>query len=313
MGGKKTVTNNIDQTQKNAPPEWALPGLQELAQRITSIIPQVPGQQYGGEFIAGPNALQQGSLPLYAGASQQALGASQQAGEAAQALTGQGAQFGEWLTPRFDTSQAAAAATAPIMRNLTENILPGLQSSALQSGAYGNTRMTDILPSLAIRDATRGAQEIAAQMAFTEHQGAMQNQLQGFGAMTERGLGTEGLRQQRLMGLPQLLDTQMRMGAGAGDILSMAGNLQQGWDQSAIDNELAKFQYNLQYPFQGLDTAASLLAGLAHGYGTQTMTGTNKTVEKSGGMAPWLGAALGIGSTIAGFPGIGSMFGGGGK
>lgn len=312
MPGKKTTNNVTNQTQTNAPPEWALPGLEQLASRITSIIPNMPGPAYTGDFVAPPNATQYSALPIFANASNMALQGADQAGQAASALTSGGPNYGAWNTPRFDTTAAAMAASQPIFRQLQQQVLPGLQSSALASGAYGGGRAMELLPGMAIRDAVRGAQEIGTNMAFAEHQGAMQDQLAGYQALTQRGLGTEGLRQQALLGLPSLLDARMRMATGAGDILSQSGSMQQAWDQSAINNQLARFQYNQDYPFQGLDRAAQLLSGLASGYGTQTMHGTTKTTESSGGLAPWLGGAIGLASTLAGMPGIGSALGLGG-
>lgn len=318
MGGKTTVqtTSNKNETQTAAPPSWTLPGLEQLAARVINVIPQVPGEKYMGDFVANPNQTQYSAMPLYQQAAQGAQGAA--------ALAGQGAQqaanfqtplgFDQWQGQKYDTMPAIQAATAPLMRQLGQQILPSLQSDALMSGAYGNNRNMSLMPQMAIRDSMRGMQEIAAGIDYGEHARLQNERLQGYGAATQRGLGAAQLQQngqlQALNLLPGLLDTQMRMQTGAADILSQSGSMQQQWDQSAIDNQLARFNYNLNYPFQGLDTATNLLAALSGNYGTQTTVGTNtqKQTQSSGGLAPILGGMIGLGSMVAGFPGVGGLF-----
>jgi len=320
MGGstRQTQESRQNSTQTNAPPSWALPGLMDLAQRVTGLVGNLPGPSYTGDFVAQSNPLQHSAIPMYQNAATAAQRAGSMIGEAGQQLVQGGPQFGQWDTPRFDTSAAAQAASAPIMRNLTENLLPSLQSSALASGAFGNSRMMEILPSLAIRDAVRGSQEIGAQMALGEHEMAMNNQLQGYQALTGRGLGVEGLRQQALTALPGMMDASLQMQTAAGDITSQAGGMQQQWAQQGIDNALARHDYDLNQPWFGLDRGTALMGQLAGNYGTQTMNGTSSQTQtqRTGGLAPVLAGAMGLASMAAGFPGAGgalsSLFGRGG-
>lgn len=85
--------------------------------------------------------------------------------------------------------------------------------------------------------------------------------------------------------------------AGGQDMLAQALGLQQGADQAAIDEALARYQYNLQAPFQGLDMAVPLLAALSGNYGTQTSQGQQTQVERTGG----------LGSVVQGIAGLAGM------
>jgi hypothetical protein len=70
-------------------------------------------------------------------------------------------------------------------------------------------------------------------------------------------------------------------------------------------------QYASQAPFMGLDTASQLLAELSGGWGTTSMHGdsTQTTTQSQSPFSQILQGALGVGSMLAGVPGLGSAIG----
>jgi hypothetical protein len=102
------------------------------------------------------------------------------------------------------------------------------------------------------------------------------------------------------------------MSTGANDLTAQAAAYDMALRQSEIDNALAQDAYAVQAPFRGLDMASSILGSFAP-YATQNMNGTSNsttTQTQSGGLfGQILQGALGIGSMVAGFPGLGTALG----
>jgi hypothetical protein len=213
--------------------------------------------------------------------------------------------------------QVISASTAPIMRQLQQQILPQIKSSALDSGAYSNDRAMAVMPQQAIEATTRDMNELGLKLGYDDYNnwenrrleaGKMdrENALGIYGADTERGLGSANAEQNWLQMLPQLTEAVTNAGVQQGDILSRAGDVDVGMRQAGIDNQLQREQYNINRPFMGLDTAADLYHTLSGNYGTQNTQGTQTTVEKSGGLGQIAQGLLGTAMGGA------AMFGGGG-
>jgi len=355
MGTSTTVKTN--ETQSNAPPTWAQPGLEELGGRVTSIIPTVPGQLYQGDFVAQPNGYDLATPGAYAGSANLAnsltpaalqnlfaaggqtgydsyggaglggfqgfqnytptnvsmpgfngfngyqtlgpdtsnyggfngytapgaadlgglafggfggpslnlnFGGSPGLGSAsgASSFGGGGTQSGasfDYSTPGgtsfngmagpavgsfadYDASAISpviAAATAPILRQLQESILPSLRSSAVESGAYGSTRMDNVLPSMTMAQVGRNAQELGIQTAYQDFSDMENRKQSAFGLGTQRGLGELAAQNQayqastgRGLGLGQLanqafgLETERGLGVSANEIAAAGVNNQ---------------------------------------------------------------------------------------
>jgi len=253
-----------------------------------------------------------------------------------------GQQIGGYQQPTFSTTlptqsfnmgdrqqnldQVITAASQPVMRQLQEQILPSIRSSALESGAYSGDRAMSVVPGSAIDAATRNMQDIATQLSYEDYnnwenrrlsafQSDQDRLLAGYNADTSRGLGTAETSQNWLNSLPNLLQTQNAMQAGAGDLYAQMGGFDQANRQAEIDNALAKENYAIQRPFAGLDTAAGLYATLGGNYGTQTGNSTNKTVEKTGGLGSVVQGLAGLGmagASLMGGGGLGGLLGGAG-
>ncbi len=252
MGSTKKTETKENSTQTVAPPSWTMPGIADAASRVTGALDTLPGVKYGGDFIAQPNAaLTQQTADAYTGAAAQSTDLSRYMLQQIQQ----------------DPRAAIEAAIHPVFKQLTEQVLPGIQSSAISSGAYSGDRANTILPGMAIRDSNESAQRIAAEIG-----------------------------ERRLQMLPEFANTSMGLSTGAGDLLAGANQVGMQGQQLGIDNELARQQYELQYPFQGLDMASALLARLSGNYGTTTRDGTSTQTQTTSGLGNIVQGALGAAS-----------------
>lgn len=321
MGSKKktTTTQTGNSTQTNTPAPYALPGMQQIGNYISGVLPSLQNINYTGDFVAAPSDLSLGVPNLYQQAANTALGLVPQA---------QGALNGAMQAPTFEgpglegsynsfagsnpggMEAAIQAAINPVSRNLMETILPSLQSSAIDSGAYGNSRAMTTLPAIAIGTANRDMQELAAQMTYQDFVDQQERQQSAYGLGTERGLGEAGVMTDRYGMTPDLLDSIMRLSGGAAELQAAGGQADEANRQAVIDNAMKQFEYQMNRPFMGYDVATDLLTKLTAGFGTQAgeFSNKSKTVESTGGMGNVLAGALGLASMIGGFP-----MGGGGS
>jgi len=321
---KQTTKSSTNQTQTNTPFAPALPGLTDLAGQIAGATAQVQSQTpYSGGFVALPGQLQQQVIPAYQQAAATAGSLVDPATQAAlqtnwqmPSFAGPGTEAGTQGFASYDPTAiqpVIEAAMAPYMRQLMEQVLPGLQSAGIESGAYSNDRALSTLPQMALRDTSRMAAEVGAGIGLQDFQNQQARQLEAFGLNTQRGLGEADVLTSRLGLYPALLDNIMRMSTGQASLTEHAAGYDTAMRQAAINDALARDAYAMQAPFRGLDTAASLYGTFAP-YGTQNMTGTSKTTQTS---SPSLGSqimqgALGVGGMLLGSPGGLSMLGLGG-
>ena len=323
MGSKKKTTETTNQTQTSAPPSWAEPTMIDLAGQIQNAVNQVRQvPAYTGDFVALPGALQNAVPGAYLDAAHMAQSLVPQA---QQALSAAGVMptydvSGAQLQPALQgfaagnpggMDAAIRAAIDPAYKALTEQVLPGLASSGIESGAYGSSRALTALPELAVRDFGQTAANLAAQMRYQDYTDTANRMLQGYTAATSRGLGEADVLTQRLGLTPDLLDAIMRMSGGAAELQAQGAAVDQANRQASIDNAMQRYQYQVNQPFMGYDVATDLISRLANGYGTQTLNGTTTTVQKTGGLAPIIGGALGAAMGLASLPmGGGASLGG---
>lgn len=322
MGSKSKQTQTTNQTQTSAPPSFTAPGLSLTADMVMQALQNLPTTAYNGPMVATADPTNTSAM------TQAYTNASNTAGGLGQWLQGQLPNL--TAAPTFNTTLPTAsydvgsgtdltpainAAIHPVFQELTQRILPGIRSSAIESGAYSGDRAMSVLPTQAIAESNEAAQRIAAQLAFEDYtnrenrrltawQGDQDRLLGGFQADTQRQLGVGDLLTQRFGLMPEMADSIMRMTSGQGDLLRIAGDLETARRQQEIDNALAMDQYGMTRPFMGLDIASELLARLSGGYGTQTLNGQTTTVQKTGGLGSIMQGALGLGSLIGGFPGL---------
>lgn len=320
--GSKTTTNTTSAGQQTvAPPSWALPQMQAIAGGIMNGIGAVQGTpKYTGDFVAHPGALQTAVPQGYMDAAAMARALVPQA-QGALTAAGQMPTFSiPNLQPALQTygstnpggmDAAVRAAINPVYKQLTEQILPSLQSSGMESGAYGGSRALVTLPGQALNDFSLNAGNIAAGMNYQDYTDTANRMLQGYGLDTTRGLGVADTLTSRLGLTPELLNSIMRLQGGAAELGAQGATADTANRQSLIDDQLQKYQYQLQQPFMGYDVATDLISKLAGNYGQTNTTGTQTQTQRSGGLAPILGGALGLGMAALSLPtGGGGSLGG---
>lgn len=328
MGSKQKTTTTSNQTATAAPPSFTLPGLTNVADQVTQAaagLGAIPA--YNGPMVAQPNAdMNNAAINAYTGAAGTAGNLAGFAQGQLPSLTA-APSFGTSVLPTAsfqagnggDLDAAIRASIDPVFHALTTQILPGIKSDALASGAYSGDRATAILPQMALHDATGQAENIAAQLGYQGYQANEDRRLQAFegdqnrfqgnyGLETARGLGTGNLMTDRMAQLPGLIDTIMRMSAGQGDLLSTASGMETAGRQAGINDSLARDAYATSRPFQGLDIASQLLAELSGHYGTTTQNGTQTTVQQTGGLGSIAQGILGAAALASNFiPGMGPV------
>lgn len=335
MGKKKSTSkSSTNQTTTSAPPSWTLPGLEQVAQQTTNAAAGLPTDFYQGDLVAQYD-------PAQVAAIQAAWGnTANLAGDMTGFLQdnlGNLTYRPDWamdtgdMTGMFnmgnmaDVNPVINASLAPVLRNLQENILPSLQSSADQSGAYSNNRAFSVLPGQALHDFSTEAGNIAATIGYQNYadyenrrlqawEGDMARRVAAYQAETQRGLGEGDLYANQAGMLPDYINSILKTSASQGDLMKMMMDLGMTADQAAIGNATARDTYDRTMPFVGLDSAASILQALSGNYGTQHMEGKSKTTQtQSGGLAGQLiQGALGLGMAAMGMPGgLGAMFGAG--
>lgn len=329
MGKSKSTqktTSNTNQSQTNTPWTPAIPGLTNLADLTTQAMQAAQAApQYQGDFIALPGALQQQVIPalqqsaaLAGSLVDPAMQAANQTNWQMPTFGGPSINAGTQTFGSYDASQVAPvveAAIQPYLRQLTEQILPSLQSSGIESGAYSNDRAFAVMPQTALRDTSRMAAEVGGGIAFQDFLEQQNRLQQAYGLSTQRGLGEADVLSSRLSMYPELLDTVMRMQTGASDLTSQAAAYDLAMRQSEIQNQLAQDAYRVQTPFRGLDMAANIFSTFSP-YASSNMRGTSNSTTTMTQQQPLAGqilqGALGVGSMLAGFPGLGTALGIGG-
>jgi hypothetical protein len=333
-------TSKSSETRTVAPPSWTMPGIEDASSRVTAALGNLPTATYGGDFTAPVDY--SGAIANYGQAAQRA---QQLAGFGQQQLTAAAPQYDFSTTlPSFDYKPGTydvgngtdltgkiQASLAPVYQQLTQQLLPSLRSSAMQSGAYSGSRAQEILPAMALQDYGQTAGNIASTIGYQDYndreqrrlsaygvdqgnalqaaQTAAQTQLAGFSADSARQFGMQQDRQNYANSLPDLIDTILRASTGSGDIAAQAAGLEQQQQQAVINNNLARQQYAVQQPFQGLDIATQLLAALSGNYGTTTSSGTQ--TQTSGGLGSVVAGGAGLAGLVGGFPVAGGgTFGG---
>lgn len=205
-------------------------------------------------------------------------------------------------------------------RNLTENLLPGVQDSFVRAGGFGGSRMGEF-GSRALRDTQESIlnqQAQALQAGYGQALGASQSDLsRQAGVGSTLGSLTQG-QQQALMGLGQQAGTlsqadiarnqsalgQLASLAGTGQQMALtdtaaleaAGKSQQGQTQAEMDANYNQWLAAQNYPKQQLDWLSTQVRGMAPITPQQTYTTGSAT---SYGASP-LSQLASAGATIAG-------------
>jgi len=321
MGSKKKTKTKTQQTTEAKPLDLVMPGYNTIASGVERGLADIQDVNYSGDFLAQAGDYQNRMPGIYADAAGTAGSLIPQLQDVF-AQSQQGVNFGDspllssgmqsfGSTNPLGMQGAVDAAIHPYMQQLTQNILPGLQSAGIESGAYGGTRSQQTMPLMAIADAGESAQRVAAALAYEDFKGQQDRILQGYGLSTDRGLGEGQIMNQRWQMAPELAGSIMDTLGGQTDFSQKASIADLGNRQLEIDNALKQFQYDMTRPFMGYDVAGNILGNMTQGYGNTNMQGTSTTTEKTGGMGNVVAGLGGLAMAAASLPtGGGATLGG---
>lgn len=158
------------------------------------------------------------------------------------------------------------------VRNLNENLIPGVQDQFLGSGQFGSTRNADIL-GRTVRDANAdingqvagalNAGYTNAQTMFTQdaNRQQAQQQLQGQTALQGAGLAT-GAAQSQASTLGALGQTMQQLGSADAQNLSTIGGQQQGLNQTVLNTDYTNQTNANNFDWNTLNNMNSVIRGL---------------------------------------------------
>jgi hypothetical protein len=287
-----------------------LPYLTQGLERAQSLF--LTGQQpefFPGQTYVSPSAATTEAIAQQEAIARQQSPVLQQAQQAYQASLGQVGQTaaGGFLNANPYQQAMMEAATRPLTQQFSQAVLPGISSLYSRSGRLGSGAMERALGT-ATEAYGRSLGDITANIAGTQYQ-------------QERGLQQQAqLAQSQLAGLaPQFYSQQFL----PSQTLAQVGAQQEAIAAQPLQEQLARYQFGQQLPYQQLQGYLSSVYGTPLGsYGTQT---TNAPTYQNrgagilgGGIAGGLGGyalgqATGIGGLYGGLGGaaLGGLLGGG--
>ena len=269
MGGKSGGGGGDQQVETTAVP-WK--GSQPYLKEIMSSSGDLYGQglnYYPGQTFAGRDPLQDQAQNLSLNYAMNSMPGQIYDAQRAQsfALNSPDVANNPYVQNMMQSNQFMAN------RNLSENLLPQIQSGAVASGQMGGSRQ-GIAQGLAMR----GTQEALANANA-------QTMMDAYG----KGLGAQ-------QGALALAPQTMGMGLQPMDVMGKVGAYNQGIDTQALDADMTRWNANQDLPWDALNRYASVVGG-------NTQWGTNQTAD-GGGSSPLAGALGGglLGASAASMP-----------
>jgi hypothetical protein len=273
-----------------------LPYLTQGLQRAQSLF--LTGQQpefFSGQTYVSPSAATTESIAQQEALARQQSPVLQQAQQAYQASLGQVGQTaaGGFLNANPYQQAMMEAATRPLTQQFSQAVLPGISSLYSRSGRLGSGAMERALGT-ATEAYGRSLGDITSNIAGSQYQQerAMQQQAQ--------------LAQAQLAGAAPSFYGQQFLPS---QTLAQVGAQQEAISAQPLQEQLARYQFGQQLPYQQLQGYLSSVYGTPLGsYGTQT---TNAPTYQNRG-AGVLGGAIagGLGGYALGqIPGVSGFFG----
>ena len=284
-------------TQTSSVDPALLPYLTQGLQRAQSLF--LTGQQpefFPGQTYVSPSAATTESIAQQEAIARQQSPVLQQAQQAYQASLGQVGQTaaGGFLNANPYQQAMMEAATRPLTQQFSQAVLPGISSLYSRSGRLGSGAMERALGT-ATEAYGRSLGDITANIAGTQYQ-------------QERGLQQQAqLAQSQLAGYaPQFYSQQFL----PSQTLAQVGAQQEAIAAQPLQEQLARYQFGQQLPYQQLQGYLSSVYGTPLGsYGTQTTNAP--TYQNRGAGVLGGGIAGGLGGYALGqaFPSIGAGYG----
>jgi hypothetical protein len=284
-------------TQTSSVDPALLPYLTKGLERAQSLF--LSGQQpefYPGQTYVSPSAATAESIAQQEALARQQSPVLQQAQQAYTSSLNQVGQTagGGFLNANPYQQAMMEAATRPLTQQFSQSVLPGISSLYSKSGRLGSGSMERALGT-ATEAYGRSLGDITANIAGTQYQ-------------QERGLQQQAqLAQAQLaQAAPQIYGQQFL----PSEALSQVGARQEAISAQPLQEDLARYQFAQQLPYQQLQGYLSSVYGTPLGsYGTQTTnapTYQNRSAGVIGG-----GILGGLGGYAAGqaFPQVGGTYG----
>jgi hypothetical protein len=274
-----------------------LPYLTQGLERAQSLF--LTGQQpefFPGQTYVSPSAATTEAIAQQEAIARQQSPVLQQAQQAYQASLGQVGQTaaGGFLNANPYQQAMMEAATRPLTQQFSQAVLPGISSLYSRSGRLGSGAMERALGT-ATEAYGRSLGDITANIAGTQYQ-------------QERGLQQQAQLQQAALAqaAPQFYSQQFL----PSQTLAQVGAQQEAIAAQPLQEQLARYQFGQQLPYQQLQGYLSSVYGTPLGsYGTQTTNAP--TYQNRGAGILGGGIAGGLGGYALGqaFPAIGGTYG----
>ena len=284
-------------TQTSSVDPALLPYLTQGLERAQSLF--LTGKQpefFPGQTYVSPSAATTEAIAQQEAIARQQSPVLQQAQQAYTSSLGQVGQTaaGGFLNANPYQQAMMAAATRPLTQQFSETVLPGISSLYSKSGRLGSGSMERALGT-ATEAYGRSLRDITANIAGTQYQ-------------QERGLQQQAqLAQAQLAGYaPQFYSQQFL----PSQTLAQVGAQQEAIAAQPLQEQLARYQFGQQLPYQQLQGYLSSVYGTPLGsYGTQTTNAP--TYQNRGAGVLGGGIAGGLGGYALGqaFPAIGGTYG----
>ena len=285
-------------TQTSSVDPALLPYLTQGLQRAQSLF--LTGQQpefFPGQTYVSPSAATTEAIAQQEAIARQQSPVLQQAQQAYQASLGQVGQTaaGGFLNANPYQQAMMEAATRPLTQQFSQAVLPGISSLYSRSGRLGSGAMERALGT-ATEAYGRSLGDITANIAGSQYQ-------------QERGLQQQAQLQQAALAqaAPQFYSQQFL----PSQTLAQVGAQQEAIAAQPLQEQLARYQFGQQLPYQQLQGYLSSVYGTPLGsYGTQTTNAP--TYQNRGAGILGGGIAGGLGGYALGqaFPQIGGLYGG---
>jgi len=273
-----------------------LPYLTQGLQRAQSLF--LTGQQpefFPGQTYVSPSAATTEAIAQQEQLARQQSPVLQQAQQAYQASMGQVGQTaaGGFLNANPYQQAMMEAATRPLTQQFSQAVLPGISSLYSRSGRLGSGAMERALGT-ATEAYGRSLGDITANIAGTQYQ-------------QERGLQQQAqLAQSQLAGYaPQFYSQQFL----PSQTLAQVGAQQEAIAAQPLQEQLARYQFGQQLPYQQLQGYLSSVYGTPLGqYGTRTTDVPTYQNRGAGVLGGAIAGGLG-GYALGQIPGVSGFFG----
>jgi hypothetical protein len=283
-------------TQTSSVDPALLPYLTQGLERARSLF--LTGQQpefFPGQTYVSPSAATTESIAQQEAIARQQSPVLQQAQQAYQSSLGQVGQTaaGGFLNANPYQQAMMEAATRPLTQQFSQSVLPGISSLYSKSGRLGSGSMERALGT-ATEAYGRSLGDITANIAGTQYQ-------------QERGLQQQAqLQQAQLAGLaPQFYGQQFL----PSQTLAQVGAQQEAIAAQPLQEQLARYQFGQQLPYQQLQGYLSSVYGTPLGsYGTQTTSAPTYQNRGAGVLGGAIAGGLG-GYALGQIPGVSGFFG----